>query len=133
MTDKCSEVGSGRGGWSGEDILRVERINSRDGDNHLPITKRHEETPTWWFYERFIHILEGDVDFDFDDFTKEDYKKVDWQEIKIVIEKMTGEEPEEYDGDISKDAGKNLDNMRYVVNFLVCNFKNDFGIQIPEE
>lgn len=115
--------------WSKSDILRVEKINSKDGDNHLPITKRYEDTPTWQFYERYIHILEGDNDFDFNDFSPEDLRNINWQELKIVTQKMKGEEPEEYDNDNSDNSEKNINNMKFVRDFIIYNFGKDFGIQ----
>lgn len=115
--------------WSRSDVLRVEGINVRDGDNHLPITKKYDDTPTWQFYERYIHILEGDTDFDFDDFSPEDLRRIDWQELKIVTQKMKGEEPEEYNNDTSNSSKENVGNMKYVRDFLIYNFGKDFGIQ----
>ena len=119
--------------WSSEDIRRVEELNLRDGDNHLPKTTKYSDTPTWHFYERFIHILEGDTDFDFGDFDKMTLKEIDWQEIKIVTQKMKGEEPEVYDDSIPLYSDQNWINMGYVRDFLQEKFGADFQIPDPDE
>lgn len=118
--------------WNKKDVHRVESFNQRDGDNHLPKTERYADAPTWKFYERYIHILEGDTDFDFLDFEPGELKQIDWQELKIVTQKMKGEEPEEYDGSVSLTSKQNLNNMKYVRNFLVWNFGKDFDLPDPD-
>ncbi|NMC35609.1 hypothetical protein GYA49_01040 [Candidatus Beckwithbacteria bacterium] len=119
-------------GWTKDDILRVEQLNKKHGDNHLPKTKPEDDSPTWWFYERFIHIFEGDTDFSFDDFEEQDFRSIDWQELKIVVQKLNGEEAEEYDEENSSENQKKS-NMQLVRDFLIDRFGKDFDIPDPEE
>ncbi len=118
--------------WNKEDIRRVDSLVRKDGVNLLPRTKDDPVNLTWYFYETFIHILEGDTDFDFQDLKPDELRQIDWQELKIVAQKARGEEPEEYDESVSVESKQNLENMRNVRDFLVSNFGKDFDLPDPE-
>ncbi|HEC65867.1 MAG TPA: hypothetical protein ENI23_11255 [bacterium] len=128
MEDKKSAVR-----WNQGDIRRVDDFVRESGENHLPKTKQDPDSPTWYFYESYIHILEGDTEFDFSDIEEDELKQIDWQELKIVTQKMKGEEPEEYDNSIPVASRQNLKNMGYVRDFLVYNFGKDFGLSNPNK
>ena len=118
--------------WTLDDIHRVDTLVRERGENLLPRTERGSNTPTWDFYETFIHILEGDAEFDFSDFDEEDLRQIDWQEICSVIQMAKGEEPEEYDASIVGDQERNLGRMKVVRDFLQRRFEKDFGMPDPE-
>lgn len=117
--------------WEESDVHRVEELNARDGwKNHLPNKLKETDNYSWCFYERLIHILEGDQDFDFTDFKHEDWLQVDWQSIKIATEKLKGEEPEEYE-ERDFDFTSWQQDMIYVREFLMASFGKDFSIPNP--